>query len=80
MGCWQEGDEVQGRLSAPTRRLAGVPAERRGACSNSSGSCLSMQFAWNPTMLGYSRVFLNGVPQSGQVGTPSPGFSQTCGT
>jgi hypothetical protein len=31
-----------------------------------------MHSALNPTMLGYSCVFLDGVPQSGQAGMASP--------
>jgi hypothetical protein len=39
-----------------------------------------MQFDLNPTILEYSCVLLNGMPQSGQVGAAGPGFSQKCGT
>jgi hypothetical protein len=42
-----------------------------------SGSCLSRQSALYPVIPGNSRVFLNGVRHSGQVGIASPVFNQT---
>ena len=71
---------AQGEIPGRVRQAAACGFVRvHSRCATLSGSCLATQSAAYSTMPGYSLDFLNGVPQSAQMGIASPSFSQTCG-